>query len=116
MRTDLERLRDVLEAIRRIQQRTRAGRTSLDDELVQVWVVHHLEILGEAVRGLSTAFRERHPDVPWREAIGQRNVIAHGYFGVDLDQVWTTVERDLPSLKARIEPLLTSSESGDEVP
>jgi uncharacterized protein with HEPN domain len=52
LRRDLERLQDILEAIDRIQQQTSRGRVTFDAEpLVQVWVIHHLEIVGEASRG-----------------------------------------------------------------
>lgn len=92
----------MLVAIERIEQRTVAGRSSLDDELVQVWVLHHLEVLGEAARGISAELRERHDEIAWRAIIGLRNVVAHGYFGVDVERVWMTVERNIPALKAQI--------------
>jgi uncharacterized protein with HEPN domain len=66
VRRDLDRLQDILEAIDRIQQQTKLDRESFDaDALVQVWVIHHLEVVGEACRGLSDELRSRHPEVPW---------------------------------------------------
>ncbi len=105
MRGDRDRLLDVLEAIARIDRHTRVGRPSMDDELVQTWVLHNLEILGEAARGVSDELRQRHPDLPWRE-MGLPNVLAYGHFGVDVERVWTTVERDLPTLKRRITSII----------
>ena len=65
MRNDQERLLDILEAIQRIERRSPEDRQSLEaDELVQTWVLHHLRILGEAVRSLSADFRSTHPDFP----------------------------------------------------
>ncbi len=107
MRRDLERLEDVLEAIERIQEQTKSGREVFDGEpLVQVWVVHHLEILGEACRGLSAELQSRHPEVPWGAIIGMRNILVHDYFGINLDEVWAAVERDLPSLRDQVLAIL----------
>jgi len=74
-----------------------------DDELVRVWILHHLEIIGEACRALSTSFIQSHPDEIWSEAIGFRNVLVHHYFGIDQEAVWAVVERDLPLLKQKVE-------------
>ena len=107
MRRDVERLRDVLEAIDRIQQQAAKGRPAFDGEpLLQVWVIHHLEIIGEACRGLSAQLRDRHPAVPWAAIIGMRNILVHDYFGLNLEEVWAAVERDLPSLKQQIQAIL----------
>ena len=107
MRDDRERLQDILEAIERIDRHAPASRRAFErDELVQTWVIHHLEIVGEAARSISEALRARYPDVPWREMAALRSVLAHGYFGIDVDRVWTTVERDLPPLERRVREIL----------
>ncbi len=63
MRDDRERLFDILEAIERIDKYASKGRPAFeDDELIQTWVLHHLQLIGEATRALSTEFRnEKHP-------------------------------------------------------
>jgi uncharacterized protein with HEPN domain len=106
VRDDRERLLDILEAIERIERHTNQGRSAFSDELVQTWVVHHLMIIGEACRALSTVFRAAHPLEEWALAAGLRNVIVHEYFGVDVDVVWGVVERDLPNLKASVHEIL----------
>jgi uncharacterized protein with HEPN domain len=99
MRADRERLTDVLEAIERIRRHTRAGRSAFDaDELVQVWVVRHLQIIGEAATKLPEELLRQHPEVPWRSVVGMRHVLVHGYFEVDLDLVWSVVENELSQL------------------
>jgi uncharacterized protein with HEPN domain len=109
MRSPQERLLDILEAIARIERYVALGKARfLEDELIQVWMVHHLERIGEAAARLGREFQEAHPQVPWREMVAMRNLLVHEYFSVDLEEVWETVVRDLPLLKAQIQTLLES--------
>lgn len=114
MRRDLERLQDVIDAIDRIQQYTQSRAAFDADPLVQVWAIHHLEIIGEACRALSDALRGRHPEVPWGAIVGMRNILVHDYFGLNLDEIWAAVERDLPDLKLRIQAILTAEHDSAE--
>lgn len=68
-----------------------------DDEMAQVWVIYHLQIIGEAVRGLSSEFRTATPDI-----IGMRNILIHHYSGIDRDAVWNVIEDNLPALKRQL--------------
>lgn len=77
------------------------------DELIQNWVVHHLQIIGEAARRLSEDWKAAHPDIPWRAIVGMRHILVHSYFEIDLDVVWSTVENDLPQLKRAVAGSLT---------
>lgn len=107
MRDDRERLLDIVEAIDRIQQQADRGREVFEsDQLVQTWMIHHIEILGEATRGVSERVRNSYPKIPWRAMVAMRNVLAHDYFGIDLEQVWATVQRDLPPLRERIQAII----------
>lgn len=84
MRDDHEFLLDIKEAIEQINKYTVRGQTSFEnDELVQTWVLRHLQIIGEASRQLSEDFRKRHSDIPWSKMIGMRNILVHRYFGID---------------------------------
>lgn len=70
MRDDRLRLADMLEAIELIERYSRRGRAAFDeDELIRAWIVHHLEIPGEACRGLSDDFRKAHPDELWSDVV-----------------------------------------------
>lgn len=107
MRDDRSRLLDVIEAIERIERYAARGRQAFEtDELLQTWVVHHIQIIGEAVRKLSDALRSAHPEIPWAQIIAMRNIVVHDYFGVDTQEVWAAVERDLPDLKRKIQAIL----------
>ena len=77
-----------------------------DDELIQTWMVYHLQVIGEAVTQLSDAFRAQHADIPWRAIAAMRHALVHAYFRVDLDEVWNAVKNDIPDLKGRIEEVL----------
>ncbi len=109
MRDDRERLADALEAIARIEKYAVQGRAAFErDELLQNWIVRHLQILGEACRGLSARIREEHPEIPWPNIIGMRHILVHDYFGIDVDVVWRAVEHDLPPLKRQLQALLSA--------
>ncbi len=71
------------------------------DKRTQQAVILNLVIIGEAATKLLndySKFLDQHPDVPWRSMKGMRNRIAHGYFDIDLDVVWETVQTALPQL------------------
>ena len=82
----------------------------LNDVKTQSAVLHQLLILGEAVKRLSTEFRAGHPEIPWQLIAGMRDKLVHEYNEVDLDEVWRTVQREVPPLRRFIEPLLPSEE------
>lgn len=103
MKRPHERVTDMLEAIENIERYEDRGRSALDvDELVRTWMVHHLQVLCEAAAAFGRDFHQAHPGIPWAEMVAMRNVLVHDYGGVDPDEVWRTIERDLPSLKRRL--------------
>jgi uncharacterized protein with HEPN domain len=65
---------------------------------LQASILYQLVIIGEGVRRLSMEFRDAHGEIPWREIAGMRDHLVHAYDAVDLDEVWTTLERDVPAL------------------
>ena len=111
MRDAAERLRDILEAIAAINRYAMRDKKAFEeDELLQVWFLRHLQIIGEAARALPQDVRALAPDVPWQNIIGMRSVLVHGYFEIDTDIVWDAATRDLPGLKPRVERLLRTLE------
>jgi uncharacterized protein with HEPN domain len=106
MRDDAGRVQDILEAIEKIESQLEGGReVFIGSELLHVWAVHHLQIIGEAASRLSNVFKQAHPEIPWAKIIGMRNVLIHDYTAIDLDIVWVAVERDLPALKRQVQAL-----------
>ncbi len=107
MRSTQARLQDILEAIAQIETQQQKGKAAFDEnELIQVWMVHYLMIIGEAVRSLDPAFKQKYSSIPWRQISGMRNILVHDYFRIDKRLVWETVENEIPKLKTRIEELL----------
>lgn len=68
-------------------------------------VLRNLEIIGEAAARVSPAFRDTHPQVPWREMTAMRNRIIHDYMNVNLDIIWRTVQTAIPALHAQLSGL-----------
>ncbi len=110
MRDIFKRLRDIQDAIARLIKYTKNGRDRYDhDELVQTWVVYNLYIIGEALRAVASdfpTFKDQHPEIQWSKIIGLRTVLAHVYFDIDLDTLWSVINEDIPELKRRIDAIL----------
>jgi len=115
MRDPRERLRDILDAIDAIERYRDRDKVEFErNELLQVWFLHQLQIIGEAARALPEETRALAPDIPWLKIIGMRNILVHGYFGIDTDVVWDTVTQDIPALKPAVERLLQRLEEGTD--
>jgi uncharacterized protein with HEPN domain len=111
MRSDKERFLDILEAIEKIERYQDRGKIEFtSDELFQVWVVRHLQIIGEAASRFSLETQTLFPEIPWGKMIGMRHILVHGYFEIDLEIVWSVVENDLMDLKNQIIKCLNSLE------
>ena len=80
------------------------------DERTVAAVLHQIFLIGQAAARLPEGIRNRARDVPWDEIIGMRNIIAHGYFEVEIEVPWKTVRIDLPPLQQQMRSLLESSE------
>lgn len=104
-------LRHILEALERITAYTQEGRdVFVREPMVQDATLRNLEIIGAATKSLSPAFRTSHPEVPWADMAGMRDVLIHRYSVVDLTIVWEVVENRVPVLKRRVRALLAEAE------
>jgi uncharacterized protein with HEPN domain len=96
----------AIDAIDAILSYTVDGREAFfADAKTQDAVIRNIEIIGQAVKGVSDATRALEPAVPWRQIAGMRDKLIHEYFGVDLSLVWDVVERELPLLRPQLEKL-----------
>ena len=113
MKTDQSAfLNHILDAIKKIEKYTKG----IDEEafkkndLVQDGVIRQIEIIGEAVKRLSNDIKSQSPDVPWQDIAGMRDKLIHDYFGVDIDTVWLTVQKDIPFFKREIKRIIENLE------
>lgn len=72
-------------------------------------ILYQITIIGEATKRLSPEIKQRHPEIPWREIAGMRDVIVHEYDQIDLDVVWDVVQSKVPELLVFLHPLLNLS-------
>lgn len=113
MRTDFLRVADALAAIQKIEEYAGRGREEFDaSELIQVWFLYHLAIVGEALRAMSSEFQSAHLTINWQGWTGLRNIVVHQYFRVHPARIWDTVERDLPGLRDYLLAIPRASSDG----
>jgi uncharacterized protein with HEPN domain len=100
------RLLHAIDAVDAIQRYTVDGREAFfSDGKTQDAVIRNIEILGQAVKGISDDTRALEPAIPWRKVAGMRDKLIHEYFGVELGLVWDVVEEELPVLRPQLERL-----------
>lgn len=80
-----------------------------ENRVIQLAVVHLLEIVGEAAARTPDAMRSAYPDIPWRQTSDLRNRLIHGYDVIDLDIVWSVLAGDLPGLITRLDSILDAT-------
>lgn len=96
-------LAHMRECIERIREYTADDRSRFEaSRLVQDAVIRNLQTLTESSQRLSDAIKASEPQIPWRDLAGFRNVIVHGYLGIDIPAVWLVLEQDLPPLAAAL--------------
>lgn len=115
---DLTRLRHMRDACR-AGLRIADGKTrqTLDSDETAVFALCRvIEIIGEAASKVSTQTREQYSQIPWAQIVAMRNRLIHGYFDIDLDQVWNAVAEDIPPLVAQLEAILPPEMDDDSPP
>lgn len=100
-------LEHILESIELIEQYTNEISKGKFNETksIQDSVVRRIEIIGEAVKNMPTDFVQKHSSIEWSKIARTRDRMIHHYFGVDLDEVWNIVKKDLPRLKKQIQKI-----------
>ncbi len=96
----------IRECIERIEEYTGDGKDRfLSTSLVQDAVLRNLQTMAESTQRLSASLKAAHPEAPWRELSGFRNVLTHDYLGLDIERIWGFVENRLPAFKKRMDTI-----------
>jgi len=115
-KSDIIRLRHRLDASEKAVEFVRGkDRSSLDqDEKLALALVRLIEIIGEAGAKVSTEVQFQNAEIPWKEIVGTRNRLVHGYEDVDLDVVWQVATKDLPVLTGKLRTALVRETGTDQ--
>lgn len=113
MSRDNASLLDIVQAGQLILQFAQGlSRDQLASDLrTQSAILYQIAIMGEATKRLSRQFREQHPEVPWDDIAGMRDIVAHQYDRIDLDIVWQVVQRNIPELLNVLVTLLPTQDT-----
>ena len=105
-------LKDIIEAINRIETYTKNLDFDefSDKSIYQDAIVRNLEIIDEAVKNIPNDLRKKYPNVEWRKIAGLRDILAHSYFGIDIEIVWDVVQNKIPELKEQINLILSKKQ------
>jgi uncharacterized protein with HEPN domain len=107
MKNDQLYLDNIKECIALIELYTASGKEAFfQTRMIQDAVIRNLEIIGEATKNLSPDFRLAHPEIPWRQMAGLRDVLIHDYLRIDLEEIWLVIETDLPDLKQKFSTIV----------
>ena len=74
----------------------------LKDVKTQDAVIRKMGIIGEAVKNIPNEFKQKHTETEWKEISNMRNILIHVYFNLDYEEIWKTIEVDIPLLKRQI--------------
>ena len=94
----------AIEAVEMSRGRTRADLDT--DRMLNLSLVRLVEVVGEAASRVPEEFRALHPGVPWRQTVGMRNRLIHGYDTVNFDILWVIIEQDFPLLIEQIRAIV----------
>ena len=87
-----------------------------DNRMLVLALTKDIEIIGEAASKISKTFQAAHPHIPWAVIVGMRNMLIHAYFDVDLDEVWSTLQNDLPRLIEQLDSIVLQDDDTASLP
>ena len=107
------RLRHMLDSAKEaVEFATGKSRTDLDDDRkLSLAIIKSIEIIGEAASKVSDVCKAENDTIPWLDIVGMRNRLSHGYFDVNLDIVWETVQTDIPHIIKILSQIIPQEDS-----
>jgi uncharacterized protein with HEPN domain len=109
VKNDRPYLADILQALQRVEEIGQRGHDAfLADWLLQDAAIRNFEIVGEAVKRVSAELKAAHPEIPWADLAGFRDVLIHQYFRVDLEIVWALIEQRVAALRGDLARLVAA--------
>lgn len=112
MRNDGDRLLDMIEMCDLLIEHASDPQALAKDPVIQAAAQRWIEVLGEAASHVSDETQAAHPEVPWRDMIGTRIILAHAYFHVDEDIIGRVVNRDIPVLRNQLAAIAAATDAG----
>lgn len=110
-------IQDILDSITKIEQYMENSTKDdfLENTQIQDAVLRRLEIIGEAVKNIPRDFRDKYPDIRWKNIAGMRDVLIHEYSGVNLHRVWKVAREDIFDLRDKILKVVKDLENQDSL-
>ena len=107
-KADLAYLRHLLDSLEAVEEFSKNLKKEelFSNRLKQSAIIREMEVIGEAVKNLSSALKRKHSKTDWKRIAGTRDKLIHHYFGVDLNIIWDIIKQDLPPLKEEVKKIL----------
>ena len=101
-------LEHVLTCIQSIEQFKEglSKKDFINNDLKQSAILRKIEIIGEAMKNIPSAFQKEYPEIEWKKIMGTRDKLIHQYFGVDLNVMWDVIQNNIPILKNQLQAIL----------
>lgn len=103
-------LEDILTSANKIQKYVGSSsyEVLINDEMRVDAIIRNFEIIGEASSNIPQEVRDKYSFVEWRKISDFRNVLAHGYFGIDYEIMWEIIKNKLPDLQRNLKTIIDS--------
>lgn len=104
-------LEHIRQAMRFLLEHVHAKEDMEQDAVLRYAVERNFTVIGEAAKRVPESVRRENPQIPWKEMTGMRDIIIHEYDEINLDEMWGTIERDIPKALEGIDRLLEDAAS-----
>jgi len=93
-------LEDILSCINKIEKYSdgKSFEEFVEDEMAVDAIIRNFEVIGEAVKNMPKDVTNKYMDINWNAAARFRDVLIHGYFTIDKEAVWNTIQKDIPEI------------------